>query len=92
MRREITSPRRKIPQLNRGGGPGRGRGRVQLAARRSLYDRSTVSTADVVEMAFARKLLIHGRRAEPHDYRLARAAIATSSMKGRILCLQLSPS
>jgi hypothetical protein len=26
-------------------------------------------------MAYARKMLIHGRRPEPHDYRLARRAL-----------------
>src|SRR5262249_18381182 len=44
---------RKIPQLNRGGGPGRGRGRVQRSARRAFYGGEIVSTADVVQMAFA---------------------------------------
>jgi hypothetical protein len=34
-----------------------------------------VTTADVVQMAYARKILIHGRRPEPHDYRLARRAL-----------------
>jgi hypothetical protein len=34
-----------------------------------------LSTADVVEVAFARKQLLHGRRLEPHDYRLARRAL-----------------
>jgi hypothetical protein len=72
---QITTEMRKIPQLNRGGGPGRNRGRVQRAARRAFYGGGTVTTADVVQMAYARKLLIHGRRAQPHDYRLARAAL-----------------
>src|SRR5262245_36320643 len=70
-----TVKARKIPQLKRGGAPGRGRGRIQLAARRSLYDCVIVSTADVAQTAFARKTLLHGRRLEPHDYRLARAAL-----------------
>jgi hypothetical protein len=34
-----------------------------------------LSTVDVAELAFARKRLLHGRRLEPHDYRLARAAL-----------------
>jgi hypothetical protein len=34
-----------------------------------------LSTADVAELAFARKRLLHGKRLEPHDYRLARRAL-----------------
>jgi len=66
---------RKIPQLNRGGGPGRDRGRVQRAARRAAIGRDVLSTADVVALAFVRKRLLYGRRLEPHDYRLARRAL-----------------
>jgi hypothetical protein len=32
-------------------------------------------TTDVVQMAYARKMLIHGRRPEPHDHRLTRRAL-----------------
>jgi hypothetical protein len=55
--------------------PAQGNGRVQKSARRVFCVGEIVSTADVVQIAFARKLLLHGRRAEPHDYRLARAAL-----------------
>jgi hypothetical protein len=34
-----------------------------------------LSTADVADLAFARKRLLHGRRLEPHDYRLVRRAL-----------------
>jgi hypothetical protein len=37
--------------------------------------RDVLTTADVAELAFARKRLLHGRRLEPHDYRLARRAL-----------------
>jgi hypothetical protein len=55
--------------------PGLGRGRVQRAARRAAIGRQLLSTADVAELAFVRKRLLHGRRLEPHDYRLARRAL-----------------
>jgi hypothetical protein len=55
--------------------PGLGRGRVQRAARRACVLADVVSTADVAELAFVRKGLLHGRRLEPHDYRLARRAL-----------------
>jgi len=35
-----------------------------------------LSTADVAELAFARKQLLHGRRLDPQDYKLARRALA----------------
>jgi hypothetical protein len=67
------SPTRKMPQ--RLPQPGLGRGRVQLAARRAFISCPIVTMADVVELAFARKRLLYGRRLEPHDYRLARRAL-----------------
>ena len=70
---QITRSLRKIPQ--RSPKPGLNRGRVQVSARRAFYGGRTVTTADLVQMAYARKMLIHGRRPEPHDYRLARAAL-----------------
>jgi hypothetical protein len=68
MKRPRKMPHR-LPQ------PGLGRGRVQRAARRASLLADVVSTADVAELAFARKRLLHGRRLEPHDYRLARRAL-----------------
>jgi hypothetical protein len=60
--------------------PGLNRGRVQRAARRAaavsgFSKNPLLSTADVAALAFARKRLLHGRRLEPHDYRLARRAL-----------------
>jgi hypothetical protein len=55
--------------------PALGRGRIQKAARRAALGRQLLSTADVCELAFVRKRLLHGRRLEPRDYRLARAAL-----------------
>jgi len=48
---------------------------VQRAARRAALGRQLLSTADVVALAYCRKKLLHGRRIEPHDYRLARRAL-----------------
>jgi hypothetical protein len=74
-RRKLKMPRsRKMPQ--RLPQPGLGRGRVQRAARRAAVVKPTLSTADVAEMAFVRKRLLHGRRLEPQDYRLVRRALA----------------
>jgi hypothetical protein len=64
---------RKIPQ--RLPQPGLNRGRVQRTARRAFLLADVVSTADVAEMAFARKRLLRGRRLAPHDYRHARRAL-----------------
>jgi hypothetical protein len=61
--------------LNRGGGPHRGRGRVQKAARREFYLTDVVDTAAVVRRAYCRKYLIDGRRPDPQDYRIARKAL-----------------
>jgi hypothetical protein len=67
-----SRPTRKIPQHPLK--PGLNHGRVQVSARRAFYGgEKVVSTADVVQAAYARKLLIHGRRA--HLYRLARAEL-----------------
>jgi hypothetical protein len=71
--RQIASALRNLPQ--RPAKPALNNGRVQRAARRAFYVGEIVSTADVVQIAFVRKLLLHGRRAEPHDYLLARRAL-----------------
>jgi hypothetical protein len=51
--------RRKFPEnLKRGGGPGRGRGRVQIAAKRAplLAGEGLISTAEVLAIAHARQV------------------------------------
>jgi hypothetical protein len=68
-----TRNERKMPQ--RLPKPGLNRGRVQRAARRAFYVCDEVSTADVAEIAYCRKLLMQERRLEPHDYRRARRAL-----------------
>lgn len=55
--------------------PALNRGRVQIAARRAAIGREVLTTSDVVRMAYCRKLLLHGRKLEAHDYRLARRAL-----------------
>jgi hypothetical protein len=65
--------RRKSPQ--RPPRPGLGRGRVQLAANRAFVCGDVITTADAAQTAFVRKLLILGRRLEPHDYRTVRRAL-----------------
>ena len=60
--------------LNRGGAPHRGR--VQRAAVRLSHLQSVLSTADVCAIAYCRKMLLHGRRLDPQDYRMARKALA----------------
>ncbi|PWT84404.1 MAG: hypothetical protein C5B56_15640 [Proteobacteria bacterium] len=68
----MASPR-KFPQLKRGGGPGRGRGRIQRAIRRKAFlSGGFVSTGDVARAAFVRRLLLHGRRLRPDHYRQVR--------------------
>jgi hypothetical protein len=62
--------------LLRGGGPGKGRGRLQVAARRKFYSTDVVSTADVVRTAYARRTLLHGKRVMPHHYRFVRKVLA----------------
>jgi len=79
LTRSLTMPaRRKNSQrgLNQGGGPGRGRGRLQLAAQRQFYGREVISTAEVAQAAFVRWLLLHGRRLRPDHYRQIRRVLA----------------
>jgi hypothetical protein len=73
----------KIPQ--RPPKPGLNRGRGEVSARRAFYGGGTVTTPDVVQMAYARKMLICGRRPEPHDFRLARRALELIAVRiGRL--------
>jgi hypothetical protein len=53
----------------------KGNGRIQRAARRGFIGGGEITTADVTQIAYCRKVLLHGRRLEKHDYRLARAAL-----------------
>jgi hypothetical protein len=73
-----SATKRKSSQrgLNRGGGPGRGRGRLQVAARRGFYLSDVVSTADIAQAAYAQRILLHGKRIEPCHYRFVRRALA----------------
>ena len=73
-RLKIPASRPKMPQ--RPAQPGLGRGKVQLAAKRAFVCGEVISTADVAQFAYCHKTLLHGRRLEPHDYRLARRALA----------------
>jgi hypothetical protein len=61
--------------LNRGGGPGKGRGRLQVAARRGFYVSDVVSTADIAQAAYAQRILLQGKRIEPCHYRFVRRAL-----------------
>jgi len=63
-------------RLNRGGGPGKGRGRLQVAARRGFYVGDVVSTADIAQAAYAQRILLHGKRIEPCHYRFVRRALS----------------
>ena len=47
---------------------------MQRAAVRCLHESEIVTTRDVAETAYCRKLLLHGRRLNSQDYRIARAA------------------
>jgi hypothetical protein len=49
---------------------------VQRAAVRLSHLQSVLSTADVCAIAYCRKMLLHGRRLDPQDYRMARKALA----------------
>jgi hypothetical protein len=49
---------------------------VQRVAVRLSHLQSILSTADVCAIAYCRKTLLHGRRLDPQDYRMARKALA----------------
>jgi hypothetical protein len=70
---------------------------VQLAAVRLSRLQSILSTADVCAIADCRKTLLHGRRPDPQDYRMARKALAliaapigrSSRGRGRVMIWRL---
>jgi len=62
--------------LNQGGAPARGRGRLQVAARRGFYLSDVVSTAEIAQAAYAHRILLHGKRIEPCHYRFVRRALS----------------
>src|ERR1700746_291487 len=77
---------RKLPQLNRGGDPCRDRGRVQVAAPRATSGRDIVTTADIAQNAFARKLLLGGRKLKTHHpTATANCAAAQRTLRQRFL-------
>jgi hypothetical protein len=58
--------------------PAAGNGRIQRAAKRALeaYD-GTCSTSDVIEWAYARRLLLRGERRRHHFYVAVHYALAS---------------
>jgi glutathione S-transferase len=70
MNSSIAKARLNLPQR-----PAANCGRVQLAADRAFVVGDVISTADAAAFAYARKTLLHGRKLEPHDYRLVRRAL-----------------
>jgi hypothetical protein len=56
--------------------PALGNGRVQRAARRCFYGADVVSTAEVAQSAYVRRLLMEGWRLRPHYYRRIRRVLA----------------
>ena len=73
----MTHKNRNTAYLNRGGAPSKGRGRLQLAARRALYGRDLVTTGDVARTAYARHVLLDGKQITPDRYRLVRCVMIT---------------
>jgi hypothetical protein len=85
--------RRKFSEnLKRGGGPGRGRGRVQIAAKRAalLAGERLISTADVLAIAYARRKLLHGLPVRRHHYRLATSALELIAVRVRRLIVAVA--
>jgi len=66
--------RRKIPQ--RLPQPALGRGRCQTAAKRAFYGSRTVTTGEVARIAYARRLLLHGKPLLPWHYKHLRRVLA----------------
>jgi hypothetical protein len=57
--------------------PAQGRGRVQAAARRALRAHGGIATtAQAVEWAYVRKIVMRKRRIESSDYRHVRRALS----------------
>jgi hypothetical protein len=57
--------------------PALGRGRLQRAARRAFLAGNLITTGDVAEVAFVRRLLLlHGRKLRPYHYRRIRRVLA----------------
>jgi hypothetical protein len=65
---------RKFPQ--RPPKPALGRGRLQIAARRGFYSNDVVTTGEIAQAAFVRRLLLHGQRLRPDHYRQVRRVLA----------------
>jgi hypothetical protein len=55
--------------------PGKGRGRLQTAARRGFYGSKILTTGEVAQTAYARKVLLHGRKLQPEDYKHIRRVL-----------------
>jgi hypothetical protein len=63
---------------------GKGRGRLQTAARRGFIGSKVLTTGEVARAAYARKLLLHGRKLQPEDWRhIRRALCAIAKPVGR---------
>ena len=87
---------RKYPQLNRGGGPGRDRGRVQQAAQWEFRLSDVISTADLARRAYRQRILIDGLKLKPWHYEHARDVLGVIAERagrvpGRSLLWRLKP-
>jgi hypothetical protein len=73
MSEQLTPSLRNL--AHRPAKPALGRGRLQIAARRCFYGADVVSTSEVAQSAYVRRLLMEGRRLRPHYYRRIRRAL-----------------
>jgi hypothetical protein len=74
MSPELTRSIRKIPQ--RLPKPALGRGKLQIAAKRCFYAADVVSTAEVAQSAYVRRILMEGWRVRSDSYRRIRRVLA----------------
>jgi hypothetical protein len=81
----MNPPRKNSQNLLRGGGPGRGRGRVQRAAARvvRLAGGRVVTARDVLTIAFVRRKVLRGLAWRTCDYKRAWRALERVAVRVR---------